>query len=263
MQRGDGRCKSPPGPEKVAFAPRPRRYSKGRRDFPLQKNERPHPGKFRWYRGIAVALSLIGLGAFFVLLFFVSPPPRGAETQRNFLLGNTGERMIVIQTTIDRRAMTALARMTRKTVRRGRNGPVRMMAWLVVALESWLVYISVRHGLGGWGVNALLGGVMLACLLSEDWINGTIGLHRLSPGELEVNTAFQEDSCYVCRSRDGERWWPYSEIMTVVETKDYFALLLDRKRGQVFDKRGFTWGNPEEFRALIRKKTGLNIQTVR
>ena len=171
--------------------------------------------------------------------------------------------MIVIQTTVDRRAMTALAKMTRKTVRRGRNGPVRLMAWFVVVLEAYLTFIYIRAGLEGWGINLLLGGIMLGCLLSEDWVNGTIGLKKLSPGELEVNTAFQEDSFYVCRSRDGERWWPYSEIMTVVESGDYFALLLDRKHGQILDKRGFTWGDPEEFRALIRKKTGLNIQTVR
>ena len=36
--------------------------------------------------------------------------------------------MIVIQTTVDRRAMTALAKMARKTLRRGRNGPVRVVA---------------------------------------------------------------------------------------------------------------------------------------
>ena len=46
--------------------------------------------------------------------------------------------MIVIQTTLDRRAMTALARAVRKTLRRGRNGPVRMLAWFVVLVESFL-----------------------------------------------------------------------------------------------------------------------------
>ena len=120
--------------------------------------------------------------------------------------------MIVIQTTIDQKAMTALARMTRKTVRRGRNGPVRLMAWFVVLLEAYLTVIYVRAGLGGWQMNLLLGGIMLACILGEDWVNGAIGLRRTAPEELEVNAAFQDDRCYVCRSQGGERWWLYSQI---------------------------------------------------
>ena len=69
--------------------------------------------------------------------------------------------MIAIQTTVDRRAMTALAKMARKTLRRGRNGPVRMLAWFVVAVEGLLVYATLRAGGEGWLVNALLG----VCLL--------------------------------------------------------------------------------------------------
>ena len=157
--------------------------------------------------------------------------------------------MIVIQTTIDHRAMTALARMTRKTMRRGRNGPVRVLAWFAVLLEGYLTAIYLRAGVGGWHVNALLGG---------------IGLRRTPPDSREVNTAFQEkESCYICRAQSGERWWLYSQVAAAVETKDYFALLLDRKQGQVFDKRGLTWGTMEELRELIRKKTGLKIQHVR
>ena len=171
--------------------------------------------------------------------------------------------MIIIQTTINQRAMTALAKMTRKTVRRGRNGPVRLMAWFVVLLETYLTVIYIRPGLRGWHMNQLLGRIIQACNLGEDWENGAIGLRRTAPEELEVNAAFQDDRCYVCRSQAGERWWLYSQIRVVVETRDYFALLLDRKHGQVYDKKGFTWGTEEEFRALIQKKTGLKIQVVR
>lgn len=174
-----------------------------------------------------------------------------------------GDRMIVIQTTVDRRAMTALAKMTRKTVRRGRNGPVRLMAWFVVILEAYLAAIYIRAGLEGWLINLLLGGIMLACILGEDRVNGAIGLRRTPPEELEVNTAFQDDNYYICRSQGGERWWLYSQIQVVAESKDYFALLLDRKHGQVYDKKGFSWGTPDEFRELIRKKTGLKIQVIR
>lgn len=172
--------------------------------------------------------------------------------------------MIVVQTDVDQRAMTALARMTRKTVRRGRNGPVRMVAWFVVGLEAFLTYAYIGGAVEGWQTNALLGGIMLAAILTEDWVNGAVGLRRTPEDCRVVNTAFPEDgSCYVCRSQSGERWWPYNQIARVVESRDYFALLLDRKHGQVFDKKGFTWGTMEEFRELIRKKTGLKIQYIR
>ena len=76
--------------------------------------------------------------------------------------------MIVIQTTLDRKAMTTLARITRRTLRRGRNGPVRMLAWFVVVLETFLTWVYIRGGQGGWPVNMLLAVIMLACILTED-----------------------------------------------------------------------------------------------
>ena len=65
-QRGDGRCKSPVRPGEGGSRAPPPNGSKGRRDFPLQKTEAsPPPGKFRWYRGHWIALSLVRLRAFF------------------------------------------------------------------------------------------------------------------------------------------------------------------------------------------------------
>ena len=58
--------------------------------------------------------------------------------------------MLVIQTTIDRKAMTALAKMSRKTLRQGRSRPVRTLAWFVVALEIFLTVVYIRGGESGW-----------------------------------------------------------------------------------------------------------------
>lgn len=171
--------------------------------------------------------------------------------------------MIVIQTSVDRRAMTALARVNRKTFRRGRNGPVRLLAWFVVLLESFLTVVYIRGGQSGWLTNVLLAVIMLAAILGEDWANGLVGLRNLPANRREVNTAFEDGSCYVCRTQAGEDWWPYRQIMAAAETRDYFVLILDRRRGQVYDKNGFSCGTPEEFRSLIKKKTGLKTQLIR
>lgn len=170
--------------------------------------------------------------------------------------------MIVIQTTLDRRAMTALAKATRKTLRRGRNGPVRLLAWLVVILESFLTATYIQGGASGWHINLLLGLIMLTCILAEDLVNGLTFLRQTPADRREVNAAFQDDG-YTLRTQAGEEWWPYRQIQAAVETKDYLILILDRRHGQVYDKKGSAWGTLEELRTLLQKRTGLKIQTVR
>ena len=169
--------------------------------------------------------------------------------------------MFIIQTEIDRKSMTALARMTRRTLRRGRNGPVRMLAWFVVVLELFLVFVYIRVGAGGWLVNLLMACIMLACIWGEDRVNGAIGLRQILPASRSVNAAFKEDG-YVHRTQAGESWWPYRQIRAIVESQDSFAFLLDRTHGQVYDKHGFAWGDPDGFREFIQRKTGLKIQKV-
>ena len=171
--------------------------------------------------------------------------------------------MIVIQTSVDRRAMTALARVNRKILRRGRNGPVRLLAWFVVVLESFLTAVYIRGGQSGWQTSALLAAIMLSAILGEDWVSGLTGLRNLPANRREVNTAFEDGSCYVCRTQAGEEWWPYRQIQAAAETRDYFVLILDRRRGRVFDKKGFSCGSPEELRSFIHKKTGLKPRLVR
>lgn len=170
--------------------------------------------------------------------------------------------MLIIQTTIDQKAMTAQARANRKTLRRGSSFPVRTLAWFVVALEAFLTVSYLRGGFGSWLPNTLMGLFLLGCLLLEDRINGAVGLRLIPPDHRVVNAAFQDNS-YVCRTQAGENWYPYSSIQAAAETEDYFVLLLDRRHGQVYDKKGFSLGTPEEFREFIRKKTGLKIQEIR
>ncbi len=170
--------------------------------------------------------------------------------------------MFIIQTEINQKTMTALARMTRKTLRRGRSGPVRMLAWFIVALELFLTTVYIRAGEGGWLVNVLLACIMLACILGEDHVNGAVGLRQVLQASRSVNASFKEDG-YVHRTQAGESWWPYRQIRAIVESRDYFAFLLDRTHGQIYDKNGFSWGNSDEFRDFIQRKTGLKIQQVR
>lgn len=168
--------------------------------------------------------------------------------------------MLINQTTIDKKAMIALAKISRRIL--GRSRPVRRFAWFAVILELVIMVISFLAGDGGWVINAILAGIMLASILGEDTVNGLIAFRQTLPDSREVNVTFREDH-YIQRSRASETRWSYRPIVAVGEDKDYFALMIDKSHGQIYSKAGFEWGSPEEFREFIRRKTGLKVQKVK
>lgn len=168
--------------------------------------------------------------------------------------------MLINQTTIDKNAMIALAKITRKILRRG-SRPVRRFAWFAVVMELLLMGFNLRIGDLGWVMNVLLAAIMLACILGEDTVNGIASLRQILPDCREVNVTFKED-CYIHRTKAAETWWNYRQIAAIGEDKDYFALIIDKSHGQIYSKKSFSWGNAEEFREFIQRKTGLKIQNV-
>lgn len=169
--------------------------------------------------------------------------------------------MLINQTTIDKKAMIALAKISRKTLRKKRSRPVRRFAWFAVAVECLLMALNLRVGDGGWAVNALLAAIMLACVFGEDTVNGLLAFRQVLPNSREVNITFREDF-YVQRTQPAETWWDYRQVKAIGEDKDFFALVIDTSHGQILSKKGFEWGGPEEFRTFIQRKTGRKIQKV-
>lgn len=162
---------------------------------------------------------------------------------------------------MDKNAMIALARISRKTLHSGRSRPVRRFAWFAVSAELFLAALFLWVGADGWLTNLLLAGIMLACVLSEDAVNGLIAFQQMLPANREVNVTFKEDH-FVQRTQAAETWWDYRQIKAIGEDKDYFAIVLDKNHGQIYAKDSFTWGSPDEFREFIQRKTGRKIQKV-
>lgn len=164
----------------------------------------------------------------------------------------------VVHTTVDRRAMTALAKAARKTLRRRRSrlvhtfGMAVTAAMLALALGRWMAED------GNWWVNLLLAALMLAVTASEDAINGIIGLRQVQPGSKEVTAEFTGGQ-YVHRTETAVSHWQYEKVQAVCETEEYFILLLDSRHGQIYAKKGFTRGAPMAFRDFISRKTGKLI----
>lgn len=168
----------------------------------------------------------------------------------------------IIETTVDRRAMTALSRASRRTLGRRRSIAVHIFGWAVVGL---ILLLSLLLWLGSGSIpwfNLLVGLVMLATLRREDRLNGAIGLRQVLPGSRQVTARFTEED-YLHTTPVSESRWHYDQIRAVCETEDYFLLLLSRRHGQVYSKAGFTRGDPEAFRTFIAGRTGLPVQRIR
>ena len=77
-----------------------------------------------------------------------------------------------------------------------------------------------------------------------------------------VSYSFCDEKLYVKTSVD-EGTVHYDAFIKIVENKGYYLLFITKYSAHVLPKCDFTQGEPEEFRAFISEKTGLEIKYVR
>ena len=114
---------------------------------------------------------------------------------------------IICSTTYDRRALSALARALRKTVRRTRSRLLRVWCWVLLVLSLLSAWVSW----GEWGTVALNGAVavlMLAVLLGEDAINAFFARRNALPG-MEVCTVRFLEEHYETKIAGAATQWQY------------------------------------------------------
>lgn len=131
------------------------------------------------------------------------------------------------ETVYDRKAMTAKARVLRKTVRKKSSRRSHVFGWIVL--------------------------VLLAVLIWGDAINGWVAQKRMVPGTGKSVSVFSEEN-YHSVTDLGETTWHYDKILAVAETPVYFVFLFSKNHAQVYDKRTLSGGTEEEFRSFIREK---------
>ena len=168
--------------------------------------------------------------------------------------------MYEIETAYDRKAMKALARAVRKTVRKRWDiiskiiGSVALvMAVFVTAL--YLIFDDL--GFDFDNIIILIAGIfILACMIWQDDFNAWIGKARTYQAGATAKQIFQDDK-YIIITPGVTGEWEYHTIQWFCETRDYFMFILDKNHGQIMDKSGFQQGAPDDFREFIEKKAGL------
>ena len=166
---------------------------------------------------------------------------------------------IQVKTVYDQKALTAMARGLRKTVRRKRSRRSHIVGWVLVvlALLFGVGDLALNPGWKGW-VDLAVAAVLLVVLLTEDRVNGFFAGRKVLPGSREVETVFTEQD-YVATVQNAQTRWSYESIQAIAEGKEFIALALSNRHAQVYAKGGISGGTAEELLSLLQTKTGLSV----
>lgn len=165
------------------------------------------------------------------------------------------------ETVYDQKALTAMARALRKTVRRSRSKRSHILGMIVVVLAVLLFFaadeMTVSKAILTWSAAAAI----IFVLIWEDSLNGYVARKRGLPGLDKAHVTFHEDG-YHSATAIGESDFRYDTILRFAETKDYFVLIFSASHAQVYDKHSLTGGSCEEFAQFITEKTGKQLESV-
>ena len=167
----------------------------------------------------------------------------------------------VNQTVIGSKELAALSKGARKTMRRNRNRMVRTMAALVIALNVFFAWVSLRAGDSRWWLNGALALFLLVIVVWEDRLNGRFRAKHVLPDAREVTASFGPEG-YTHVSKASDSRFTYDQIRMICETPEHFLFYLDRSLGQIYRKDGFTKGTAMAFRDFIVQKTGLTVRNI-
>lgn len=104
--------------------------------------------------------------------------------------------------------------------------------------------------------------ILLIALIMEDSINGYVARRRGLPGLDHATTTFALEG-YHSSTNIGSSDFPYSNIVMLAETNDYFVFIFSKNHAQVYDKSSIAGGDIDSFRKFIQEQTGQTIQRVR
>lgn len=171
----------------------------------------------------------------------------------------------VFETDYDQRALTAMARALRKTLRRKSSLLSHILGLVIVAMaviltipafsgEEFVLTVNIF-------VTWLAALVIIVVVFCEDSINGYIAKKRMVMGLESSRTVFTDEG-YYSETEVGTTGWKYERIDMIADTRGYFVFLFDKSHAQVYDQSRLTGGTPAEFRRFIIEKTGKSVQNV-
>ena len=163
-------------------------------------------------------------------------------------------------TTYNPKALTAMARAVRKTVRAKTSRMAHIYAWIVMGVTLVAFFLSWGEP---WrmGIDAAILVGLLLIQWKEDAINGYFAKRKALPGTESAHTTFYPDG-YVVKTETAESRWQYDKIMALAETKGYILFVMGEHHALAMDKTALEGGSLQEFRHFLEETTGKQIQNI-
>ena len=165
------------------------------------------------------------------------------------------------ETEYNAKALTAMAKALRKTIRKKHSRRSRVFGWIVIVLGVLLIVKGAAFDFRAIVTSAAVLAI-LAALLFEDRLNGAIAKKRLLAGTERAVSVFSE-SGFVSTTELGRSEWNYEKIAVIAETADFFVFIFSASHAQLYDKRTLQGGTADAFRRFIEAATGKQVQAVR
>jgi len=165
------------------------------------------------------------------------------------------------ETEYNAKALTAMAKALRKTIRKKHSRRSHIVGWIVIAFGLLLMVKASAFDFRAV-VTSLALLAVLASLLFEDRLNGAIAKKRLLAGTERAVSVFSESGS-ASTTELGRSEWNYEKIAVIAETADFFVFIFSASHAQLYDKRTLQGGTADAFRRFIEAATGKQVQAVR
>lgn len=163
-------------------------------------------------------------------------------------------------TTYNQKALTAMARAIRKTVRAKKSRIARIYAWVIIVLLAASLWLY-------WGVvwKTVANGATLAALLLVNWkedaLNGYFARRKALPGTDAADTTFYPD-CFLVKTAAAESKWQYDRILALAESHSYLLLVMGKNHAMALDKTALEGGSVSELCDFLEERSGQKIQYI-
>lgn len=169
------------------------------------------------------------------------------------------------ETDYDRKALTALCRALRLSVRKKHSRRTRIFGLCVMIVGILMIALSLKNQ-EPWSISNTITAaavlILLVVLCREDQLNAQVSQRDLLPGTDHAVSVFGPEG-YETTTEAAASEFRYDAVQCICETPDYFVLFLGKRHGQLFDKHSLTGGTLEGFRAFLTEKTGKTITNIK